>query len=268
VFLEGEAYLIRAVDFSETSLIVTCFGPMGRFQALAKGARRDKSSFRSTFDILSLNKVKAVWRRDDTLGTLAECTLLSDAQTLAGNPAKFAIAEGILELLRLLTHDFREDEPLFLLTKRLLRILKECAPERAQNYWMGYLLQALFQEGILPDFMSCSRSGKPLLDGYLLCERQHPELVCRDQLGEEEHAVYYLRQEEVRLFQLLLQEPMENLRFHRFEPRVVSRLLTATRLVAEAAIEWRIRSFGPLFKALEKAERRRNQVTKESTTKD
>ena len=49
----SEAIVIRTIDFSETSLILTLFSrEFGKVRGIAKGARQLKNSFDSALDLL------------------------------------------------------------------------------------------------------------------------------------------------------------------------------------------------------------------------
>jgi len=252
LFFEGDAFILKTTDYSETSLIVTFFmAEFGRVQALAKGARREKGSFRSTFDLLSRNKIKVFFKQSTSLGQLRECLLLETAQNLARDKMKFLLAEGLLELLRVLVQELKENRQLFKQTQILLAILRQAAPERAQNYWMGYVLQALKGEGLLADFRFCSRSRERLKDGYLLCARQHPEFVSKKSLKEDEYDVHYVSPEDLKLLIALSSEPLERLRFYQFEKKGTKRLLTLIKILTEASLEWRPRTFGKILKTVQ-----------------
>ena len=52
---KSQAIIIRLVEFSESSCVVTMFTrDFGKIGALAKGARRPKSPFESALDLLAL----------------------------------------------------------------------------------------------------------------------------------------------------------------------------------------------------------------------
>ena len=72
-----DALVLRTVDFSETSRIVTLYTrQFGKIEALAKGGRRLKSSFESSLDILAQNSVTFIQKRGDVLDLLTESKLI------------------------------------------------------------------------------------------------------------------------------------------------------------------------------------------------
>lgn len=71
------AIVLRVVDFSETSVVLALFTETyGKISALAKGARRPKSSFYGAVDTLSLSQVIFLPRRTGTLDLLTEAKLV------------------------------------------------------------------------------------------------------------------------------------------------------------------------------------------------
>lgn len=71
-----DAIVIRMVEFSETSLIVTLFTrAFGRVSAIAKGARRPKGPFEGAIDLLGVCHVELLRKSNDALDLLTEAKL-------------------------------------------------------------------------------------------------------------------------------------------------------------------------------------------------
>jgi len=71
-----DAIIIRMVEFSETSLIVTLFTrQLGRVSAIAKGARRPKGPFEGAIDLLSVCHCELIHKSNDSLDLLTEAKL-------------------------------------------------------------------------------------------------------------------------------------------------------------------------------------------------
>lgn len=72
-----DAVVIRLVEFSETSLIVTLFSrQFGRLSAIAKGARRPKGPFEGAIDLLAIGSMEVLRKAGDTLDLLTEAKLI------------------------------------------------------------------------------------------------------------------------------------------------------------------------------------------------
>ena len=67
---KADALVIRQVDFSESSRVVTFFSrEFGKFAALAKGAKRLKGPFDAALDLLSACRVVFIRKSSGTLGS-------------------------------------------------------------------------------------------------------------------------------------------------------------------------------------------------------
>ena len=82
---KATAIVIRTIEFSETSLVVTLFTrEFGKIGALAKGARRLKSPFEAALDLLALCRVVFLHKSSEALDLLTEAKLLRGS----GRPAE------------------------------------------------------------------------------------------------------------------------------------------------------------------------------------
>lgn len=73
---QSTAIVLRTIEFSETSLIVTLLTrDLGRVSAIAKGARRPKGPFEGALDLLAVCRVVVLRKTSDTLDLLTEAKL-------------------------------------------------------------------------------------------------------------------------------------------------------------------------------------------------
>ena len=187
------AIVLRTVDFSETSLVVTLFTrEFGKLGALAKGAKRPKNPFESALDLLTLCRIVFLHKSTDALDLLTEAKLLRRFRppgfTLSGNvpdgnvPADrglFSLYAGyyVAELLGELTHDNDPHPQLFDLADETLAALAdgEPVPRRIVRFELG----ALRLLGHAPSLDTCVGCGAVVelkgrvafghLDGGVLC---------------------------------------------------------------------------------------------------
>ena len=70
---KATAIVMRTIDWSETSSIVTLFTrEFGKISGLAKGARRPKGPFESALDLLALCRIVFLRKSSDALDLLTE----------------------------------------------------------------------------------------------------------------------------------------------------------------------------------------------------
>lgn len=102
------AIVLRTIEFSETSLVVTLLTrDFGQVAALAKGARRPKSSFEGSLDLLAVCRVVLIRKSSDALDLLTEAKLQRRFRGAEKSLDRVYAGYYIAEMLRLLTdnHD-------------------------------------------------------------------------------------------------------------------------------------------------------------------
>ena len=101
------AIVIRRTEWSETSLIVQLFTrDFGRMSAIAKGARRVKSPFEGSLDLLSVCRIVAIRKQTDALNLLTEAKLHRRFRGGQRSLDRLYAGYTIAEWLRLMTdHD-------------------------------------------------------------------------------------------------------------------------------------------------------------------
>ncbi|TWT71242.1 DNA repair protein RecO [Crateriforma conspicua] len=100
------AVVLRTVEFSETSLIVTMLSrDFGRLSALAKGARRPKGPFEGSLDLLSVCRVVVIRKPHTGLDLLTEAKLHRRFRAAEKSLERTYAGYYVAEMLRLLTDD-------------------------------------------------------------------------------------------------------------------------------------------------------------------
>lgn len=178
------AICIRAVDYSETSQVVTFFArETGKISAIAKGSKRPKSSFDGPIEILSHGSIVFADSGKEKLATLTEFEPVYDATRndfFALNCCYFAA-----ELLNHLTHDYDPHPELY---DSFLNFLQNVAQHNTSHHTLAALI--LFQLGLLTEI-----GLQPILSHCPNCKMQYAQrtthsetyfsssangLVCRD----------------------------------------------------------------------------------------
>jgi DNA repair protein RecO (recombination protein O) len=177
---KATAIVIRTVEFSETSLVVTLFTrEFGKIGALAKGARRLKSPFESALDLLALCRIVFLHKSSEALDLLTEAKLLRRFRPAGRNLAGLYAAYYVAELLGEMTDDDDPHPELFDLADQTLAAL--AAGEPVAKQIVRFELGALRLLGHTPSLEGCVECGVPvmpagrvafgLLDGGVLCPK-------------------------------------------------------------------------------------------------
>jgi DNA repair protein RecO (recombination protein O) len=156
-----EAVVIRSVDFSETSLIVTLFTKrFGKIEAIAKGGRRLKNSFESALDILTQINVTFIQKKNDTLDILTESQLIRRFHVEQNNLHGLYAAYYIAELVNLFTERNLPNPQLYdLVTEKLSALTK---PNSVNYHIAQFEFQLLHENGTQPILNQCAECGKKI----------------------------------------------------------------------------------------------------------
>lgn len=104
-----EAVVLRGVDFSDTSRIVTVLTPArGRIAVLAKGAKRPKGRWSGVLETFNRLEIVYAWKDGRSVQTLIDASLISDFTNVKRDLDKATYAAWPVELAYRVAH---ENEP-------------------------------------------------------------------------------------------------------------------------------------------------------------
>ena len=159
---KSDAIVLRVVEFSETSCIVTMLTrEFGKITAIAKGARRPKSPFEAALDVLAICRIVFI-HKTNAISLLTEAKL--EHRFRAGESQLNRLYAGyyVVELLKLLTDDADPQPEVFELSVSMIRQLdaqpfsKTELTVRLLRFELG-LLDLL---GHLPMLTRCADCGR------------------------------------------------------------------------------------------------------------
>jgi len=114
MYLQTEAIVLKTVDFSESSLVLTLFTRnFGKIRALAKGGRRLKGPYESALDLMSHLLVIYIPKRGDSLDLLTESKLVQRFRPTQENYGGMYAGFYIIELLNEMTIELEPMPELF-----------------------------------------------------------------------------------------------------------------------------------------------------------
>jgi DNA repair protein RecO (recombination protein O) len=156
---KATALVLRAVDFSESSVVVTLFTrEFGKVRALAKGGRRPKGPFESALDLLALCRIVFLRKSSEALDLLTEAKLERRFRPPSGALANLYAAYYVAELLSELTDDYDPHPELFDAAEQVLQAL--ASPGAIAPAVVQFELAALRILGHLPSLDTCVECGK------------------------------------------------------------------------------------------------------------
>lgn len=162
---KDRAICVRAVDYSETSQIVTFFARLaGKVSAIAKGSKRPRSAFDGPIEVLSSGDIVFTETHKDKLATLTEY----QPRVFRGGLRKnlFALDSALFaaELLNRLTHD---GDPHLVLFDQFAQFLDDLDEQVTAGPRRDILVRLiLFQLGLLREV-----GLRPVLNACANCKR-------------------------------------------------------------------------------------------------
>jgi len=189
VFVKDQAICLRAMDYSETSQIVTLLTRShGRIQVIAKGAKRAKSSFGGPIERFSRGEIVYLPNENSSLYTLREFHQQYDlVLTMTRHLDAYYCALLGTELLTKLIHDHDPHDILHDVFVQYLQDLGLCtSPDTAKRDRLGLLivfqLSLLREVGLFPVFSQCLNCKMDMTGARYDAFFSHEAngLVCRD----------------------------------------------------------------------------------------
>lgn len=197
-----EAVIIRQVDFSETSRVVTFYTrEFGKVPLLAKGAKRLKGPFESGLDLLSVCDIVFIHKSSGGLGILTESRLKARFQNTSRELLRLYGGFYFAELLDGLNEEFDPHPDLYDVAVKSLHRFDDVASMPRLTIIL-FELGLLREIGHLPNFETCLKCDQPtdkgapfaywVSQGGLLCRRCQTRDYHKNRIGLE--AVGWLRQ--------------------------------------------------------------------------
>ena len=101
-----DAIVLRVIEFSETSCIVTMLTrEFGKITAMAKGARRPKSPFEAAIDVLAICRIVFLHKSSDAMDLLTEAKLERRFRSSTRDLDRLYAGYYLVELLRTMTEE-------------------------------------------------------------------------------------------------------------------------------------------------------------------
>jgi len=175
------AICIRAIDYSETSQIVTFFSRAnGKVGAIAKGSKRPKSAFDGPIEMFSYGKIVFSDSTREKLATLTEFEQQLSFTHLCSNLFAFNCCLFAAELVNNLTHDYDPHPELF---DGFLRFLQDVSEHRGSRIEHQHILSLLilFQLTLLREI-----GLMPILNACANCKTRYEHRA-----SSIEHQVYF-----------------------------------------------------------------------------
>lgn len=174
--LRTKSIVLRRTNYGESDRIITFLTPAGRFSALARGVRKEKSRLAGGIELFCLSDIVLHQGRGD-LAVLTSAKMLKFYQNLLSDLARLQLASDILKRIARAT-EYVDSPDFFTLADQAFSGLNQGLDLSLVESW--FLLNLARISGSPPN-LSSSTSGQPLLptatyvwDSTDLALRAHP----------------------------------------------------------------------------------------------
>lgn len=151
------ALVIQVADQGESDKLITFYSPkVGKFKAIAKGAKRSMKRFVNKLELFTLLSV--TYYDQYSIPLLSDAELLNSYLTLRYNYAAYIQAILVCDLIRNWTHENDGDETIFHYLTWIFSHLNQTPA--TPKYTLLFLAKFYNQLGYRPSFFGCSVCGK------------------------------------------------------------------------------------------------------------
>jgi DNA repair protein RecO (recombination protein O) len=178
------AICIRALDYSETSQIVTFFTrATGKIDAIAKGSKRPKSSFDGPIEVFAQGGIVFSDSSREKLATLTEFQQKPVSLGFRKNLFALNCAYFAAELLNGLTHEHDRHSELFDSFEQFLENLSQAKEQKTiLTFMILFQLSLLKEIGLQPILNACVNCKNDFRTDWQQCYFSNSAngLICRD----------------------------------------------------------------------------------------
>lgn len=151
MILQTESFVLRSIDYGETSQIVTLFTRQrGKIAVMAKGARRTSSRFGSSLQPMSYTSVVVYYKPTRGIQTLSESSHLHFFDGITRDLERVSCGLRIVELVYALMQEEEQNQHVFILVLQVLERLNR-THERTENLLFYFQLRFASVLGFEPD---------------------------------------------------------------------------------------------------------------------
>lgn len=148
MIINSAAIVLKAIDFQESSKIVTLLTPKeGKVAVIVRGARKPKSKFAGFFEAGNVLEVVYYKKPSRAVQNLTEVSFLQKNWKIREDFSKLAVVLATMEMMDQLVHDNEASEDFYNLAENLLEWLNETS-ENISNLFPYILIRLADISGI------------------------------------------------------------------------------------------------------------------------
>lgn len=167
--LRTEAIVLSRVKYQESDRILTLLTPEGRFSAIARGVRKERSKLAGSIEPFTVSDVVLHFKSQNTdlggnLAILTSATMLKFYQNIITDLDTLTIASNFLKVINRLTND-ADSKEYFQLLKNALSALNTAEKYQIPFVETHFYLNLAFISGEMINLATDSNGDRLTLDG-------------------------------------------------------------------------------------------------------
>ncbi len=166
--LRTEAIVLSRVKYQESDRILTLLTPEGRFSAIARGVRKERSKLAGSIEPFTVSDVVLHFKSQNTdsgsLAILTSATMLKFYQNIIIDLDTLTIASNFLKVINRLTND-ADSKEYFQLLKNALSALNTAEKYQIPLVETHFYLNLAFISGEMINLATDSNGDRLTLDG-------------------------------------------------------------------------------------------------------
>ena len=204
--IKTRGLIIREQPFKEQDKLITIFTEAeGKRKAIAKGARRSKSSLIASTQLFSYGEF--IYYSGRGLATINQAYVIESFYSLRQNINKMSLGSYVLEMLDGFYDDFQGNSDLLTVANHLLYYISENKAKSDQALIIGFQIKLLKTQGLAPTLTKCFVCGNTTdltsfsLEGGALCNHCSKNVPYK----------HFINPKTLEIMAVLLKSPIKNI---------------------------------------------------------
>jgi DNA repair protein RecO (recombination protein O) len=178
MIVSTDAIVLRTVNYSETSIIVTLFSKAsGKITLMAKGARKPKSPFAAQLEPMNILNINYFHKDARNVQLLKNSSFIDDSMSIRADFDSLNYGLTVVEILDKLLHENDIDPIIFRLSIKILSAFKS-TQINFDIVFSFFLLQLSIRLGFMPEINKCCNCSAPLITAKF--DEYRGELICEN----------------------------------------------------------------------------------------
>lgn len=168
MIVETDAVVLHAIDYGDTSKIVTMYTQrFGKVKVIAKGVRSLKNKFGSSLEPMTISSVVFYKKEHRDLHLLSKSEIAAPLNKIQADADRMFTALALVELVNMAMHDEEENGVVFAGLTEALRTIDASERNRI-NVLIAFMLKMFVQSGYGIGLDRCAACGRTVQDGAIL----------------------------------------------------------------------------------------------------